>query len=655
MSSESRSAETGAAGQSQTLAERWLIGLAVVLIAAAVLRSTPLQSANDRSRWATVWSLVERRTYRIDEIDQQPAWATIDKVRVGESPDGPWHFYSSKPPLLSTIVAGLYAIERHTLGWGLFRHPVGVSRLLLLIVNVWPFLLMLRSLRRSLVLLQTSECLRLIVLAAAGFGSLLNPYLTTLNNHTPAAAAAMLAMEAALRLVVASRAGSGIPAGSVIAGSVIAGPWTFAALGFFAALTSTMELPAAVFGVLAFLLALRCDVRKTWASFVPAAVIPLAAFCVTNWVATGGIKPFYAGYGSSLYVYEHNGVPSYWSQPRDLDANAESLPAYLFHCLIGHHGLLSLSPVLLLSVAGVVLAWRPGTLVQRRFVAAMAGVLTIAMLGFYLSRTQNYNYGGNSFALRWMLWLSPLWWLAMVPAAERVRKSRSRVAVGVLLAASILTVSWSLDRPWKPSWLYEAMESAGWINYRTRPAPFDPPRRSVIAQLPDKPGTSMTWRNIAGEQLILSVVNGPPATGEFVELACRQIRTHSDTTTRLRLDRKKFEAGTDLAGCITPSDSEDPELQSVLRALRGLPAPVAYNAGGVIHVPSYSRPGDAWKVERGAARVLKEDRVRGSVWHRCDVQYCRALPFGVLQWRTQVLDAESGDVLQSDTWTLAGH
>jgi hypothetical protein len=150
-------------------------------------------------------------------------------------------------------------------------------------------------------------------------------------------------------------------------------------------------------------------------------------------------------------------------------------------------------------------------------------------------------------------------------------------------------------------------------------------------------------------------VDGPPATGEFVELACRQIRTHSDTTTTLRVDRRKFEAGTDLTGCINSPDSDGAGLQSVLRALRGLPTPVAYNAGGVIHVPSRSNPADAWEVDRGAARVLMEDRVRGSVWHRCDVQYCRELPFGVLQWRTQVLDAESGDVLQSDTWTFAGH
>src|SRR4029079_3545931 len=70
---------------------------------------TPVFSANDSSRWATVWSLAERGTYQIDEIIRRPGWDTIDKVRYQE------HFYSSKPPLLSTIVAGLYwALNRAT-------------------------------------------------------------------------------------------------------------------------------------------------------------------------------------------------------------------------------------------------------------------------------------------------------------------------------------------------------------------------------------------------------------------------------------------------------------------------------------------------------------------------------------------------------------
>src|SRR4051812_39597448 len=63
---------------------------------------SPMLSANDRSRWCTVWSLAERGTFQIDEIIRYPGWSTIDMVRQQE------HFYSSKPPLLPVCVAGLY-------------------------------------------------------------------------------------------------------------------------------------------------------------------------------------------------------------------------------------------------------------------------------------------------------------------------------------------------------------------------------------------------------------------------------------------------------------------------------------------------------------------------------------------------------------------
>src|SRR3954453_10779633 len=41
----------------------------------------PFLSANDRSRWMTVRSLVERGTYEIDSIVGQPTWDTIDMVQ----------------------------------------------------------------------------------------------------------------------------------------------------------------------------------------------------------------------------------------------------------------------------------------------------------------------------------------------------------------------------------------------------------------------------------------------------------------------------------------------------------------------------------------------------------------------------------------------
>ncbi|MCA9057152.1 MAG: hypothetical protein KDA85_01575, partial [Planctomycetaceae bacterium] len=86
----------GAGGVNRVSArEQLIIMVATAVLAAAVLTARPLQSANDRSRWATVWSLVERGTYQIDEIDQVSGWSTIDKVRHRHAPNEPWHFYSS--------------------------------------------------------------------------------------------------------------------------------------------------------------------------------------------------------------------------------------------------------------------------------------------------------------------------------------------------------------------------------------------------------------------------------------------------------------------------------------------------------------------------------------------------------------------------------
>ena len=94
-----------------------LILLAITgVMAAGIMSGTPLQSANDRSRWATVWSLIHRRTWQIDEIDRDPRWSTIDKVRHRTSDDASYHFYSSKPPFLSVITAGVYGAERRLFG-----------------------------------------------------------------------------------------------------------------------------------------------------------------------------------------------------------------------------------------------------------------------------------------------------------------------------------------------------------------------------------------------------------------------------------------------------------------------------------------------------------------------------------------------------------
>ena len=658
--------------RSLSAAEHILILAATALIFGAILQAEPLQSANDRSRWATVWSLVERGTFQIDEVDSYTRWSTIDKVRHRSGETEPWHFYSSKPPLVSVIVAGFYAAERWTLGYGLFNDTALVTRLLLLIINGLPFWFLLRSLCRCLMLLDASLPVRMFVVAVAGFGSMLNPYLSTLNNHTPAAAAAMFAITAAVEMLTSRQRAASMTANTAVEGRL------FVSLGFFASLTCCFELPAALPGVLSFGLAMMVDRRLTLTRYIPAAVIPLAAFFITNWMATGGVKPFYATYGSNTYVYEHNGIPSYWTNPRDLDANQESPLVYLFHCVLGHHGLLSLTPVLLLSVGGWFMTLRLSASALRAWIILAGAAVSIITLGFYLTRTQNYNYGGNSVGLRWMLWLSPFWWLAIVPVAERLTTRTTQVIAGLLLLVSITSVSWSLHRPWRPSWLYEQMTAAGWIHYRTSTRPFDPPRTSVFDTWPDKVGVAMVWRSGDNERLIVTTAEGPSAAGMrgvkrnpsnlvmTIELEVGGQRTVLQNYSGALKDSAIGQSDHQLQqSFISAKLSEIFGVEVLVRKDRAgismdwLPAPEnswsGYNAAGTTWVPSAADPTKAWKVERGAARVLVDDPQFGKCWHRCDVMYCDQIPFGVLQWKTTVTWDADGEVLSTKTWRAEQH
>ena len=70
--------------------------------------------------------------YAIDKVIQQPNWDTIDMVKH----DG--HLYSSKPPLLPTLMAGPYWVIHRLTGATLGTHPYEIGRFMLILVNVVP-------------------------------------------------------------------------------------------------------------------------------------------------------------------------------------------------------------------------------------------------------------------------------------------------------------------------------------------------------------------------------------------------------------------------------------------------------------------------------------------------------------------------------------
>ena len=223
--------------------------------------------------------------------------------------------------------------------------------------------------------------------------------------------------------------------------------------------------------MLGLVLLWRLPVRTlTW--FVPAALIPIAAFFLTNYLAIGMWRPAYSEFGGPWYEY----AGSHWLKPNagevkhgiDWAGEHESRAEYVMHCLIGHHGIFSLSPIWILAFAGMgqVLLRRLGGddeyRMTRRWLAGGTLLVSLVVLGFYLTN-KTVNYGGWTTGLRWLMWLSPLWLLTMLPLADRLGKSRWGQGVAyVLLAVSVMSVSYPAWNPWRHPWLYTLMEALGW-------------------------------------------------------------------------------------------------------------------------------------------------------------------------------------------------
>jgi hypothetical protein len=471
----------------------------------------PTHGDNDRSRWDTVRALVEDHTYAIgkrpldvtlasavaplgagngletsvllvvgrevriksdkgiksDEaaIITQDGWKTIDKVMNPTTQD----FYSSKPPLLPTLVAGEYWLFHDGLGWKITdeRHRWEIVPAILLTLAL-PWGIALYLLARLAERHGSTDWGRLFVVAAGCYGTFVTTFSTTLNNHTVAAWSALFALCAAVRIWSRD-------------GEAQRSAWLYALAGFFAAFTACNELPAAAFAVALFLMLLWESPKHALGAFLPAALLPVAAFFLTNYLALGELNPAYEKFGGPWYDYEG----SYWRNARGIDmaGTRESRAVYAFHLLLGHHGAFSLTPVFLLSLAGMLaLSLRAGPAlfgkpqedakVTSSRGLTLAGLLTlgvtVVVLAFYILflDERKRNYGGWTSGPRWLIWLTPLWLVALLPAADWLSRRRwGRVLGYALLALSVLSVSYPQYSPWRHPWLYNFLEAHGLIKY----------------------------------------------------------------------------------------------------------------------------------------------------------------------------------------------
>lgn len=628
---------------------RWCIYILLLTVTAgqnlaAIMNSVPLQSANDRSRWCTVWSLVEEGTYQIDTINDRSGWSSIDKVRHQD------HFYSSKPPLFPTMVAGLYWLIKTITGLNLNQNLYDVAHLILIIVNLIPMLIALALICRMVEKYAQTDFTRFFVVIASCFATLLTPFLLTLNNHSIAASCAVFTLYPLMRIIIDGDQKKRY----------------FAFAGFFAMFTCCNELPAALFGLVTFGLLFKANPRLTLLVFSPAALIPLIGFFVTNYAATGGWKPFYMYYGTEKYLYEHKGIPSYWNNPQGLDQNLDSPLVYFFHCTLGHHGIFSLSPIYLLTLFSWVRIRQAAQHSLRPLLWISLG-LTVIVFGFYMTRTGNYNYGGNSAALRWMLWLTPFWLISMIPLLDQFANRRWLQCVGVLcLLLSVFSAHHPLHNPWRAPWIFSWFKESGWIQYEQRPTPFKRPHSSWLASIPEstpevpEPFVEFTGPANDGRliRLRISVVKSEEQQSKAPNLRTIQVTRHlgSDLvqSSRYTIDVAKFNAGKWPEEFLQWPDENvsDAEKYAAYRFFYGMPRRRAYNPGKIRHVFTPLRE-DAYRCQLAASQVAvtiaADTQAEKKLRYRTDLWLTDQIPFGVAQFETSVYDGSKGQLLSRQT------
>jgi hypothetical protein len=497
----------------------------------------PTFSSNDRSRWAAVRALVDEGTFVIGRRDRTVVLASGPAVlaaatpiqaavllqagyqaRVGsdrgiifedgfQSVDKVLHperleFYSTKPPLLTVLAAGEYYLLKKLFGWSIVAQRWEVIRTILFTFNVVPLVIYLVVLAWLAERFGATDWGRLYVVAAGGFATLVSPFLITFNNHTVAASSAIVAVWAVVRIA------AGV------------GPGMFVLAGLAAGFTACNELPATALAAgLAVYLLVKAPAR-TLLYFAPAALLPVAALLAANYAQLGQLKPAYAEFGGPWYEYEG----SHWRVPpgqvkRGIDfagRNGETKAAYALHLLVGHHGVFSLTPIMLLAAAGMGMqtwrlvrkdpspqpsprsgegeqdrssgrpdnsavffspsplrggGWGKGSLPGEGpapTLDALLGLFTLlvslVVIAFYVVKSD--NYGGWSNGPRWLMWLTPLWLLATLPVLDRLAASRAGRALAlVLLALSAMSMSYQQWNPWRHPWIYNWLESRGWIAY----------------------------------------------------------------------------------------------------------------------------------------------------------------------------------------------
>jgi hypothetical protein len=361
-----------------------LLGVACVL---AVFGARPYAGSwNDGSRLATVESLVDRRTFIIDDSifvraaeDGSPYDPRVPILRQGTRDllfiNG--HFYSDKPPVSAVLLAGLYQVLQWATGLVARDDPQRFCYLMNLAGAGLPYVVAVWSIVRIGALLVLSSTVQLLLAASFAFATVAPAYAQHVNGHIELLAATALVYVLLLPPVLRSNR------------VILIGAWLGAAYAL-----DLAAGPLLVICTLPFV-----GARAGWRAGVLccAAALPgillhhLLAYAIAGTLLPANLSPEYFRWVGS--PFDSTTMTGVWHH------TPGHLLTYAVQLLAGRRGFLFHNlPLLLIVIAAPALLRR--SFPERFAVVHAVGWSAATWLVYAISST---NYSGQCLSIRWFV------------------------------------------------------------------------------------------------------------------------------------------------------------------------------------------------------------------------------------------------------------
>lgn len=403
----------------------------VILILAVFITTKPyVLGQNDLSRYYAIMALTERHTFAVDFANHP----FVDAVYAHGQ------YYSSKPPVLSLLGAGVYWVMYHFFQQKLYisttHENISIYFINLILIG-GSIILLIVFFYKSLKYFNLGEKNRYFLSSILVLSTLIFSYSGGLNNHIPCAALIFVAFYYLLKQIK-----EGYSRGRAFVS------------GFFLAAAFAVEPLSSIFFIFCLFIFqfFNYNFRRRILYYILGLAPMFIFYALLNIISIGRLLPTY------FYKDLYNFPGSYWLNPIGFDLISQPKIEYLFNLLFGTHGLFIYSPILIFFFYGLkkIIMNQENKEIKSLTYAIVVSIIIYIFSVVFITN----NFGGDAYGARWFISFIPLLFFYLAIYYPEIKK-RLHILFVLLLVFSLIFSVIGYLQPWS----FNAVTMGGKIYY----------------------------------------------------------------------------------------------------------------------------------------------------------------------------------------------